>query len=112
MKNEVKSRSILMLASMLLIAVVFCGCSSNGNAIVGRWEKTEGSGFDYLEFFSDGTYTSSHPNYAADYSIEGNRLRLTGVLMETKVYTFEIKSNVLNLLNDDGEIYASFEKAN
>lgn len=32
--------------------------------------------------------------------------------METKVYTFEINGNVLNLFNDSGEIYASFEKAN
>lgn len=111
MKNAVKNRPILIVASMLLVAVIFCGCSSSGN-IVGRWEKTEGYGFDYLEFFSDGTYTSSHPNYASNYSIEGDRLKLTGVLMETKVYTFEINGNVLNLFNDSGEIYASFEKAN
>ena len=112
MKNVTKKQLVLILALMLVIATTFCGCQSNEDKIVGYWKNVEGGRFSYLEFFSDGTYDSSHVNYSGNYSMDGNRLKLTGILVETKVYTFEIKGNTLNLLYSDGEVYASYEKVN
>lgn len=72
--------------------------------IIGQWEREEGKGIQGLEFFSDGTYTSDHPNYNGNYSIDGNRLKLAGILVDPLVYSFEIKSNELILTPNDGEI--------
>ena len=110
MKNTRKKYYILMLALTLAIAFTFYGCSNSQNKLVGRWEKIEGYGIlDSLEFFSDGTYTSNQPNYEGAYSIEGDRIKLSGILMEAMVYTFEIKNNTLNLIKDNGDV-ASFER--
>lgn len=97
-----KKRVGLVVVLMLLMVSAFCGCETTEDKITGRWEKTEGSGLDYFEFFSDGTYVSSHPNYAGSYSIDGNRIRLEGILMETLVRTFELNGNTLSLQSDSG----------
>lgn len=72
--------------------------------IIGQWERNEGKGIQELEFFSDGTYTSDHPNYNGNYSIDGNRLKLAGILVDPLVYSFEITNNELILTPNDGEI--------
>lgn len=95
MKRFLKPAAVLALTVVLVVTLV--GCGSSTSSIVGRWNKTEGSGFSYLEFFSDGTYTSSHVNYEGNYSIDGDRLKLSGILVEAKTYTFEIKGDTLSL---------------
>lgn len=95
MKKSVKTILALTLLATLLISLAACG--SNSSKLVGRWTKTEGRGFSYLEFFSDGTYTSDKANYEGNYSIDGDRLKLSGILAEAKTYTFKIKGDILSL---------------
>ncbi|MBR5565305.1 MAG: hypothetical protein IKW08_03965 [Roseburia sp.] len=104
MTNVTQKRLGLGLTMLLIIVSVFCGCQSMKGKIAGRWEKIEGSGLSTLEFFSNGTYTSDSPNYSGSYSIDGNRIRLEGILVETKVYTFEVDGNSLSLENDSGTL--------
>lgn len=110
MMNVFKKQLALILALTLIVAATFCGCQSKENKIVGRWNKIDGGQFTYLEFFSDGTYTSSHVNYSGNYSIDGDRIKLTGILVEAKVYTLEFEGNTMKLLYDNGTVYATFEK--
>ncbi len=76
----------------------------------GRWEKISGKGFEYIEFFDNETYKSSHSNYEGYYSINGDRILLQGVLMESITFTFECKGKTLTFFNDEGEIYSVFKK--
>lgn len=94
-KKSMKRLAALILVVMLILASA--GCGSGNASIVGQWNVTEGNKFRYLEFFSDGTYTSSHSNYHGDYSIDGDRLMLSGVLVEPRTYTFKIQSDTLSL---------------
>lgn len=91
------SKTVLVLTLVIAMLITLAACSSGGSNIVGRWTKTGGSGFSYLEFFSDGTYTSDHPNYKSNYSIDGDRLKLSGVLVEDRTYTFKIEGDTLSL---------------
>lgn len=77
---------------------------STVSSMLGRWERNEGKGIQKLEFFNDGTYTSDHPNYNGNYSINGHRLKLSGILVDPLVYSFEIENNELILTPDSGEI--------
>ncbi|MCI5655374.1 MAG: hypothetical protein SOT80_03540 [Candidatus Pseudoruminococcus sp.] len=95
MKRQYKITFSLILIATLLITLA--ACSSGDSGIVGRWKKTEGGEFSYLEFFSDGTYKSSSANYEGGYSIDGNRLKLSGILVESKTYTFKIEGDTLFL---------------
>lgn len=99
MKKFLKPADILALTVIIVVTLV--GCGSGTSSIVGHWSQTEGSGFSYLEFFSDGTYTSDYDNYQGSYSIDGDRLKLTGILVEAKTYTFEIKDDTLSLYTSD-----------
>lgn len=97
---------------ILLFSTALCGCANSEKKILGQWEYVDGGRtFGDLEFFSDGTYTSDSVNYDGKYSIDGNRIKLTGVLVSAKVYTFEIKGDTLNLMYDDGDVYATYERA-
>lgn len=79
--------------------------------LTGRWELTEdSSGFDYIEFFSNGSYVSSHSNYEGGYQVDGNRMLLEGDLVDDKVFTFKIKGKTLNFYNDEGELFSVFQK--
>lgn len=65
----------------------------------------------YLEFFSDGTYKSDYPNYYGSYSVDGNRLRMSGVLVEDVTVNYEVNDNNLIFTNDGREKpIATFEK--
>jgi len=94
-----------------IVALTACGGNSKSN-LSGRWELSEdsSSAFEYLEFFSDGTYTSDRSNYEGSYSVDGNRLRLQGILVDSLTYTFEVNKGKLTLFNDEGEIYCTFDK--
>ena len=104
-------RLALLMVIILAVSLVLPACKSTEDMIVGYWENTEGGQFRYLEFFSDGSYTSSHVNYEGSYSIEGNRLKLTGILVESKTYSFEIKGNTLYLYNRSGDLLATFVRS-
>lgn len=97
---------LLTVTGMLITILASCGSSS----IVGHWERiNDASSFSEMEFFSDGTYTSSHSNYNGSYSIDGDRLRLGGILVSDRTFTFELSGDNLKLY-DDGELKYEFER--
>lgn len=85
-----------MLMSML------CSCGGSPKSLSGRYyEESDSCDFDYIEFFSDGKYTSSHPTYEDDYSIDGNRIRPEGILVDSRIYYFKVKGDTLELSYDE-----------
>ena len=112
--NLIKSARIVLLCAVGFVILWFAFPKFLGifpTSLTGRWELMEDSrGFDYLEFFSDGYYSSSSSNYEGKFSVDGNRIRLQGDLVESKVYTFKRQGNQLIFLKDDGEIYSIYEK--
>ena len=97
MSKTTKRRIAFVLVLVLLVSVALCGCKSDEEKLIGQWKKIEGSGFTRLEFFSDGTYDSNHANYSGNYSVTGNRLKLSGILASPKTYTFEFDGDTLIL---------------
>jgi len=105
-------RKFIKCVSVVVVAVcLFAGCSKTPQEeLAGRWE-VEGKGkFDYLEFFEDGTYVSDESNYEGDYSISGDRIKLEGVLVDSKTYTYEVSGDKLTLYNNDGEVAAEYNR--
>lgn len=101
MKKLTKTILALILATILLVTLAACGSSSS--KIVGRWVSTDRTNdYSYIEFFSDGTYVTDWANYNGTYSIDGDRLRLSGRLVNDRIYTFKISGKTLNL---GGDIY-------
>ena len=92
-----------------VIATITILTSCGGSKLTGRWQDTESSRH-YLEFFSDGTYKSDDVNYAGSYSVDGDRMRLSGILMEDITCTFKVSGNRLTIYNDDGEVLSVLEK--
>lgn len=86
----------ILVVVVLLIMLCFSGSSSK--ALVGRWEATDSSAyFSYLEFFKDGTYGSDRVNYSGNYSVNGDRLRIDGILMPSVTFTFSVSGDRLKL---------------
>lgn len=75
--------------------------------LVGKWEA-EGYGIDggihlkELEFFDGGSYASNSDNYSGGYSVDGNRLKLTGTLVEALTFTFELDGDTLIIYEENG----------
>ena len=46
--------------------------------------------FSNVEFFKDGTYESDDANYDGSYSIEGDRIKFSGVLVEPVTLSYKI----------------------
>jgi heat shock protein HslJ len=93
-------KKILTLTAAILAATMLTACGSS--SIVGRWESDKR--VSELEFFSDGTYTSSDANHTGTYSIDGKRLRLSGLLASDWVCDFDISGDQMTLSGDlDGE---------
>ena len=79
--------------------------------LCGQWKHVEGdTKFSTIEFFDDGTYTSSHPNLKGNFSITDNRIKLEGYLVEDVVETFEVVGDELHFLYDSGGIKCTFIK--
>lgn len=99
---------VVLCAVILIFLFSRCG----GAPLVGQWEAT-GDNVMYLgympikelEFFSDGTYTSNSPNYSGNYSIEGNRLKLSGILVSPETLSFKVRGNILSLYLPEYEEY-------
>lgn len=102
MKN--KALKVTAVAVILAICItVFAACGNRADKLVGRWSKTSGgTSINYLEFFSDKTYKSDYSNYNGSYSIDGNRIRLSGVLVEDMTMNFEVNGDNLIFYSDNG----------
>lgn len=110
---------IIGIMSVMLLAVLLAGCGSKSpsDLIVGQWivpgeEDRAGttSKLVALEFFSDGTYTSNRSNYSGGYSIDGDRIKLNGVLAEPLTFTFELDGDTLTFYYDDGEVMYEYQR--
>ena len=97
-----KTKKVIALMLCVICILSLAACSSE-KKIVGRWNVDDSGYFRYIEFFSDGTYSSSDANYQGSYSIDGNRIRLSGILVSDKTFDFEVHGNTLIL---DGDAYS------
>ena len=105
-----KKGFIIGIICCLLFSLILSGCNNNTpKKLSGRYVREGSASFSYIEFFSDGKYTSSHPNYEGNYSIDGNRIRLEGILVDSKIYYFRTSGDTLELSYDenfeDSDIY-------
>ena len=97
-----KNGFIIGIISCILLISLLSGCGNSApKSLSGRYVGEESTSFDYIEFFSDGKYTSSHPNYEGDYSIDGNRIRLEGILVDSRIYYFKTSGDTLELSYDE-----------
>lgn len=116
--NKVKKYLVSILSVVLLLAsLAGCGSKSPSDLIVGQWEipeEVENAGTTsklvQLEFFSDGTYTSNRSNYSGDYSIDGDRIKLNGVLAEPLTFTFGLEEDTLTFYYDDGGVKYEYQR--
>ena len=96
-----KNSLVISILSCILLISALCSCGGNSyetpKRLSGRYNEVSSTPYEYLEFFSDGKYTSSHPNYEGDYSIDGNRIRLEGVLVDSEIYYFRVKGDTLEV---------------
>ena len=116
-KSGLFKYTVLIYALLLTFLLNACGSKSPSDLIVGQWivpgeEDRAGttSQLVALEFFSDGTYTSNRSNYSGGYSIDGDRIKLDGVLAESLTFTFELDDDTLTFYYDDGEIMYEYQR--
>lgn len=111
MKKIFKVLSVVLTIALLSTFIVACSKSSS---LVGTWKKVDtkagSNGFTKFEFFSDGTYSSNQVNYSGNYSVDGDRLKLSGILVETKTFTFEIEGDTLKLYTDGYKTPIEYKK--
>ncbi len=108
-----RKRSIIIsIICCILFISILSGCSnSTPKSLSGRYEREGNADFSYIEFFSDGKYTSSKSNYEGDYSIDGNRLRLEGILVSSRTYYFKVSGDILMLSSDETfEYFDTYKK--
>ena len=88
-----------------ILVVLLAGCGKS--KLTGRWQEVpnEGWAFSEIEFFSDGTYDSDYANYCGNYSVEGNRLRISGIMVSDETFSFKVEDGILYLENSNGAIY-------
>ncbi len=97
-----KKLKILIITTILMTLMTSCG----GSSLVGQWK----CGSSTLEFFSNGTYKSNDPNYYGDYSVDGDRLMLEGVLMPSVTTTFKVSGDTLTMYDDNGNIDGEYTR--
>ena len=117
MKNIKKWLICFLFVLFSTTLLVGCGSKSLSDSIIGRWEMSEDQrvesqflGTYELEFFSDGTYISNRVNYCADYSIDGDRLKLGSVGLGPLTFTAEIKDDTLTLTDEDSDYTYEYQK--
>lgn len=117
MKKSKKYLPSILGIIFFVILLAGCGAKSPSDLIVGQWivpgeEDNAGitSQLVALEFFSDGTYTSNRSNYSGGYSIDGDRIKLDGVLAEPLTFTFDLDDNTLTFYYDDGEVMYEYQR--
>ena len=101
-KTAILTTLIVTISTILLLSA--CG-GNDSSKIVGQWERenTENvfAPFDELEFFSDNTYSSDDVNYNGNYSIDGSRIKFSGILVEPITCSFDISGKTLTLTYED-----------
>ena len=108
-------KKIRIIAVVMLIVALLAACGSK-SSLVGRWEAVDdGVEVDYgdldeLEFFSDGTYTSDSDNYSGSYSVDGNRLRISGVIASSYSFDFKVSGNSLIIHDDENDRDCEYTK--
>ena len=113
-----KKIELFVLISLVAALLTACGGSgslgsfgSSEDSLVGRWEAVDdGVEVDYgdldeLEFFSDGTYSSDSSNYSGGYSVDGDRIKLSGIIASAYSFSFEVSGNTLTMYDNDGNEY-------
>ena len=101
-----KKMVVISVMTLVLSALMLSGCGGNSaSKLVGQWEREDvesiSAPFDELEFFSDNTYSSDDPNYNGNYSIDGDRIKFTGILVEPITCSFEANNKNLTLTYED-----------
>ena len=114
-KGGLEMKKLVSLFLIVIICISLSACATPEEKLVGRWERVSENRnvfASYLEFFSDGTYTSSSANHQGSFSISGNRIMFQGILVASKTFTYEIKGNKLTLYTDyeGNNVYAVYEK--
>ena len=117
MKKLKKILTSILSVIILVALLTGCGSKSPSDLIVGRWiipgeEDNIRTTFSLvaLEFFSDGTYTSNLSNYSGNYSIDGDSIKLAGILVEPLTVTFELDENTLTFYSDNGEYMREYQR--
>ena len=89
---------------ILLMTILLSSCGSinpkgfSGQYYLESYNNGRIKGYiERIEFFSDGHYSSDHPNYHGEYSIDGNRIWLEGIGVEDIRYYFRIMNGNLEL---------------
>ncbi len=111
MKGMVFMKNIKLFLVVGVIVALLSACGSSASSLVGRWEAVDkGVEVSYgrlssLEFFSDGTYNSSSSHYSGSYSVEGNRMRISGIIASDYSFTFDVSGSTLTVYDDNGDAY-------
>lgn len=96
-----KTATSIILITMISIMLLLSACGNASSRLVGRWERQNtveiSAPFDELEFFSDNTYSSDDSNYNGNYSIDGNRIKFSGILVEPITCSFDVFRKKLTL---------------
>lgn len=96
-----KGKLVIGILSCVMIILMLTACRGTPKSLSGKYVGEDGAKFSYIEFFSDGKYTSSDSNYEGRYSIDGNRIRLEGILVDSKLYYFKVNGKTLELSYDE-----------
>ena len=103
MKRKTLTSAILIVTISTIL--LFTACGSSSSKIVGQWERQNAeeisAPFDELEFFSDNTYSSDDANYNGNYSIDGSRIKFSGILVEPITCSLDISGKKLTLTYED-----------
>ena len=102
-----KRKTTMLVVFIVIISTVFIftACENGSSKLVGRWilQNAEdiSTPFDELEFFSDSTYSSDDSNYNGKYSVDGNRIKFDGILVEPITCSFSLSGKTLTLTYED-----------
>lgn len=100
----------IILIFTIISVIIISSCGNSANKLIGHWSTGEKGTLSELEFFSDGSYVSSSSNYEGSYSVDSNRIRLNGILVDSLTFTFEVNNNSLILYDNDGDVYGEYSK--
>lgn len=105
--TKLKRKALTLAILIVTISTIFLltACGNGSSKIIGQWERenTEkvSAPFDDLEFFSDNTYSSDDSNYNGNYSVDGSRIKFSGILVEPITCSFDVSGKKLTLTYED-----------
>ena len=98
--------STIVIIGVVLALVYNVGFKTPSKKIVGTWRTT--GNYTYV-FSSNGRYQSDG-GYTGTYTIEGDNIIISTVLMDNDIYKFELNGDSLKLYNEDGSLYTSLTR--